>query len=52
MQGASLYVNLIRGVYRNYLYVNGCRARVVDLTASNGVVHILECVPQPNFQPQ
>ena len=46
VQGASLYLDFIRGVYRNYLYVNGCRARVMDLVATNGVVHILECVPQ------
>jgi uncharacterized surface protein with fasciclin (FAS1) repeats len=26
--------------------LQGCRARVMDLIASNGVVHILECVPQ------
>jgi len=46
VQGSALYLDYIHGVYKNYLYVNGCRARVMDLIASNGVVHILECVPQ------
>jgi hypothetical protein len=50
VQGASLYFDFIRGVYKNYLYVNGCRARVMDLLAANGVVHILECVPQARQQ--
>jgi hypothetical protein len=51
VQGAALYIDFVRGVYSNYLYANGCRARVMDLLATNGVIHVLECVPQPNFQP-
>ena len=44
--GGALYLDYIHGVYKNYLYVNGCRARIMDLIASDGVIHVLECVPQ------
>ena len=46
VQGGALYFDSIHGVYKNYLYANGCRARITDLIASTGVVHVLECVPQ------
>ena len=49
VQGGALFIDLIKGVYKNYLYVNGCRARIMDVIASNGVVHVLECVPQARF---
>ena len=47
VQGSLLFTDLYRGVYFNYLYVNGCRARVTDIVATNGIVHILEGVPTP-----
>ena len=49
VMGGALYLDYIHGVYKNYLYVNGCRARIMDLIASDGVVHVLECVPQVRY---
>ena len=51
VMGNVLYLDYIHGVYKNYLYVNGCRARIMDLMASDGVVHVLECVPQVRCVP-
>lgn len=35
-QGPNLVVETYRGVFHNYLYVNGCKSRITDLIASNG----------------
>ena len=48
-QGTPLVAETFHGVFHHYLFVNGCSARVTDLVASNGVVHILDCVPQPGY---
>jgi len=45
--GSTLYVDYYRGRWRDAMYVQGCKARRVDLLATNGVVHVVECVPEP-----